>query len=79
MPGVDDAAVAARLVLRDLVLLLEHGHRGVRSQLGQAPRNGETDDPRAHDAEPQARHRQAPYDIATAFVSVGEVSTCERA
>ncbi len=53
-PGVHDAAVAARLVRRDVGLLFEHRHRRVRAQLGQAARDSEPDDPGADD--PDSHH-----------------------
>ena len=54
--GVDDAAVAAGLVERQVVLLLQHGHRRVGAQLGEPPRHREADDPGADDPDPQRSH-----------------------
>ena len=51
---VHDAAVAPGLVRRDVGLLLEHRHRCVRAQLGQAARDSEPDDPGADD--PDSHH-----------------------
>ncbi len=51
-----DAAVAARLVQRDVVLLLEHGHRRVGPELRQATRDGEPEDAGADDSNALARH-----------------------
>src|SRR5581483_6842000 len=54
--GVDDAAVAARLVARDRVLLLEDSDGRVRAQLAQPPRDGQPDDPGPDDADPHRAH-----------------------
>ena len=53
---VDDAAVAAGLVQRDVVLLLEHGHDRVGPELRQPPRDREPEDAGADDSEPLPSH-----------------------
>jgi hypothetical protein len=58
---VDDTAVAPGLVLRDLMLLLEHGDRGIGPQLGQSPRDCKTDDSGTDDAYSHAGHLAAFY------------------
>ena len=55
-PGVDDAAVAPRLVGRDLGLLLEHGDHGAGPGLAQPTRDREPDDPCADHPDALAGH-----------------------
>jgi hypothetical protein len=47
---VNDTAVAARLMRSDYGFLLEHGDSRILVHLTDSARDGETDDPRAHDA-----------------------------
>ncbi len=68
--GVDDAAVAAGLVERQVVLLLQHRHRRVGAQLGEPPRHREADDPGADDPDPRLRHGCSTKPIATVLVRV---------
>ena len=54
--GVDDAAVAAGLVERDVLLLLEHGHGRVGALLGEPSRYREAEDSGADDADARFAH-----------------------
>ena len=54
---VDHARVVAGLVGSDLVLALEHANRGQRVASGQRSRDGQPDDPPAHDRQVTALGR----------------------
>ena len=54
--GVDDPAVAARLVPGQGRLLLEHGHGRVQPHAGDAVSQGDPDDAAPHDPDPECPH-----------------------